>query len=90
VARQQAPFSFEVIVSLNSADPEPRRALETMLAPLTDLRFRIVPSYVRGAAHTRNVGAAASTGPAIRLADGDFSFPVKDLDQKTAVFLCSS
>lgn len=72
VLAQRAELPFEVIVSLNSAAPADRAALADVLRATADPRVRVVSSADRrGAAHARNVAAAASTAPVLAFCDAD-------------------
>lgn len=64
--------SWELVLSLNSADPEQRRKLEALLVERPSLSARIVDSSeLRSASHARNVGAAAANGDLLLFCDGD-------------------
>ena len=72
VTGQETPFEFEVVVSLNTPDPEAARRLEAMLDDLGDRRVRSVDSSSeRGAAHARNSGLAAASHDIIAFCDAD-------------------
>jgi GT2 family glycosyltransferase len=72
VLAQEDTAPFEVIVSLNTADPAARRALDACLTELADPRVRSIDSsQVRGAAHARNAGARAALGDLLAFCDAD-------------------
>jgi GT2 family glycosyltransferase len=72
VLAQEAPFGFEVVISLNTPDAAARTRLESMLVELGDQRVRWVDSSVaRGAAHARNVGLAAAAHDVVAFCDAD-------------------
>jgi len=63
---------WELVLSLNSADPAQRRALESLLVERPALHGRVVDSSsVRSASHARNVGATDSSGSMLLFCDGD-------------------
>lgn len=63
---------FEVILSLNTPDPGAAIAIDALLNDYADPRLRVVDSSdARGAAHARNVGAAASDAPILAFCDAD-------------------
>jgi GT2 family glycosyltransferase len=65
------PFSFEVIVSLNSADPVHRQRLAALTSRMTRPVRIVDSSDKRGAAHARNAGAAAALAPTLAFCDSD-------------------
>lgn len=69
----QASVSLrEVVLSVNSADPTVVNAVRSIVEACSDPRLRIVDSSdSKGAAHARNVGAAATSSPAIGFCDAD-------------------
>ena len=72
VTGQVTPFEFEVVVSLNTPDPEAAHRLEKVLAELGDPGVRWIDSSAsRGAAHARNAGLAAATHDVIAFCDAD-------------------
>lgn len=72
LASQAYDGSWELVVSLNTAEPEQRHALDGLLAARPGLRCRVVDSSdVRSASHARNVGAAESSGSVLLFCDGD-------------------
>ncbi len=83
----------EVVLSVNSAKPAVVDGVRTVVESCSDARVRIVDSSDRrGAAHARNVGAAATTRGAIGFCDADdlvhegwLSALVKGLDEYDAV-----
>ena len=63
---------WELVLSLNTADPAERTALEGLLADRPGLDARIVDSSdLRSASHARNVGAREATGDLLLFCDGD-------------------
>jgi GT2 family glycosyltransferase len=72
VLAQQAPFDFEVVLSLNSAAAVDRSAVDEIVRATSDARLRVVPSADRrGAAHARNVAALTSRAPMLAFCDAD-------------------
>jgi glycosyltransferase involved in cell wall biosynthesis len=72
VLAQDTPFSFDMILSLNSSAARERAALDEILQTTADGRLRVVLSADRrGAAHARNVGARASQAPLLAFCDAD-------------------
>lgn len=74
LAHQDLDEAWELVLSLNTADPAARAALETAAAPVRDrgVEVRVVDSSdVRSAAHARNVGAQAARGERLAFCDGD-------------------
>ncbi len=62
----------EVVLSVNSASPDVVSAVQSVLQASNDSRVRAVDSSDRkGAAHARNVGAAATTSAAVAFCDAD-------------------
>jgi GT2 family glycosyltransferase len=62
----------EVVLSVNSTDPAVGNAVRSIVEACGDPRMRIVDSSeCKGAAHARNVGAAATSCPAIAFCDAD-------------------
>lgn len=83
----------EVVLSVNSTDPTVVNAVQSIVDACRDPRLQIVDaSDSRGAAHARNVGAAATSCPAIAFCDADdlvhegwLSALVNGLDKHDAV-----
>jgi cellulose synthase/poly-beta-1,6-N-acetylglucosamine synthase-like glycosyltransferase len=72
VLAQDAPFPFELVLSLNTADTSAAAAIDRMVAELDDPRIRVVPSHDRrSASHARNVGARATGAPVLAFCDAD-------------------
>lgn len=72
VLAQDTPFSFDMILSLNSPDAADRATLDEILRTTADGRLRVVSSADRrGAAHARNVGARASQASLLAFCDAD-------------------
>ncbi len=74
LAEQDADERWELVLSLNTADPAARTALEAAAAPVRDrgVEVRVIDSSdVRSAAHARNVGAEAARGERLAFCDGD-------------------
>jgi cellulose synthase/poly-beta-1,6-N-acetylglucosamine synthase-like glycosyltransferase len=72
LAGQSYPDPWELVVSLNSPDPDQRRMLEDVLAAHPGLNARIVDSSDhRSASHARNVGAASAQGRVLLFCDSD-------------------
>ncbi|MEQ1873211.1 MAG: glycosyltransferase [Ilumatobacteraceae bacterium] len=69
----QASVSLrEVVLSVNSTEPTVADEVRTIVEASGDPRLRIVDSSDRrGAAHARNVGAEATSAPAIGFCDAD-------------------
>lgn len=62
----------EVVLSVNSAEPHVVNTVRSIVEACADPRLRIVDSSnSKGAAHARNVGAAATDCPAIGFCDAD-------------------
>jgi cellulose synthase/poly-beta-1,6-N-acetylglucosamine synthase-like glycosyltransferase len=69
---QDVTGNVEFVLTLNTDDPAQRTALEAIVEPLGDPRFRIVVEGVRrGAAAARNAGAAAALGDTLAFCDAD-------------------
>ena len=67
---QATTFAFEIVLSLNTADPD--HALAALVDALDDRRLRIVPTETTpGAAAARNGGAAASEAAILAFCDAD-------------------
>ncbi|MEM8924731.1 MAG: glycosyltransferase [Actinomycetota bacterium] len=63
---------WELVLSLNSADPGERARLEDLLGERPSLPSRIVDSSaLRSASHARNVGAREAEGDLLLFCDGD-------------------
>lgn len=72
LAAQTYRGPWEVILSLNSPDPDQLAGLERLSASIEGLPWRIVDSSdLRSASHARNVGAAAAGGDLLLFCDGD-------------------
>ena len=72
LAAQEIGVAWELVLSLNTADPVARRALDAAVARVPAVRSRVVDSSaVRGAAHARNAGAAVSRADALVFCDAD-------------------
>ncbi|MBI4882709.1 MAG: glycosyltransferase [Actinobacteria bacterium] len=72
VVSQTGVVLREVVLSVNTATPEVVAAVASAVDECNDKRVCIVDSAaVRGAAHARNVGAAATTSAAIAFCDAD-------------------
>lgn len=62
----------ELVVSINTADVDVVDSVHSIVEACADPRVRIADSSARkGAAHARNVGAAATSSPAIAFCDAD-------------------
>lgn len=73
LAAQSHLGPWELLISLNTADPEQRAALDRSLEPHAEaLTVRIVDSSDRrSASHARNVGARAADGDLLLFCDSD-------------------
>lgn len=74
VITQETPFTFDIILSLNTKDPAAAVALEALIAEAPDSApaTRVVPSFEKaGAAYARNAGARASTADIFAFCDAD-------------------
>ena len=72
VLAQEFDGTFEVVLSLNTADRAAASSLGHLLGEVGDDRVRVVPSHdARGAAHARNIGAASSVAPILAFCDAD-------------------
>lgn len=72
LARQRFEGRWELVVSLNTDDPDDARAVRALLDERPALPAIVVDSSsVRSAAHARNVGAAAAAGELLLFCDGD-------------------
>ena len=69
---QKTSFSWELVIALNTADPNERRQLDELLASNTALDARVVDaSDVRSASYARNAGANHARGAKLAFCDGD-------------------
>ncbi|MFV0260112.1 MAG: glycosyltransferase [Acidimicrobiales bacterium] len=72
VLDQKTDLRFEVLLSLNTADPAAGSALRTLVEVLDDDRLRIVPSHTSpGAAGARNGGVPAARADVLAFCDAD-------------------
>jgi cellulose synthase/poly-beta-1,6-N-acetylglucosamine synthase-like glycosyltransferase len=72
VLAQTVDRPFEVILSVNSPPPHANSRVARIIDELGDHRLRCVDSStVRGAAHARNAGLAASTADCVAFCDAD-------------------
>ena len=72
LAAQEVTIPWELVLSLNTADPAARRALDAAVGRVPALRCRIVDSSaVRSASHARNVGAASGRADLLAFCDAD-------------------
>jgi GT2 family glycosyltransferase len=72
VLAQRDPSLHELVLSVNTAQPEVVAGVREVASACDDARVRIVDSSDRrGAAHARNVGAAATVAPSIAFCDAD-------------------
>lgn len=72
VLAQDCEFPFDVVLSVNTADPARIGAVDEVVDAIGEARLRTVDSSDRrGAAHARNVGAAAASGELLAFCDDD-------------------
>jgi GT2 family glycosyltransferase len=72
LSRQRFEQPWELVVALNTADPDARHRLDEVLAAIEGPDVRIIDATDRrSAAHARNVGAHAARSPLLAFCDGD-------------------
>lgn len=72
LAAQDLHAPWELVLSLNTPDPQQRRELDRLVADVVPVPTLVVDSSDRrDAAHARNVGAAAASAELLAFCDGD-------------------